>query len=558
MLLGLVFAGGAQARWSSPRVVSLASSPRAVGVESSGGLSLWTGIKRPELFRWPPDGDLIQGAALPAFVTRDTQQPWAVNARGDAVLVAGDGRDVRALVIDATGGRAVLRERVPRTREVERVVADIGDDGTAAVAWTQVRPRVDEELPTVWVRLRPPGGQFQPAIAIPAGGEARAVDLDVRPDGSVSLVHAAWDSGAGLNRLYYRGLRVGEPVPPPQLFATTEDSPETFAIVADHDGRDRVLFDADYTQTGQQPKLGLLTSLRQLDGTWAPPQQLSPDAISDRRSIVELADGTVLAAYQQRGNILVRRALAGEPFGSPEHVASVPPGWWVYSPTLAANARGDILMAWDESSQEEVNRTAICGFSCHHRVLAAVAERAGSFGPPELVSALGTVTDEETVDDNPVLVAGIANTGQRLIAWRAGSRGIHPAGAVVAARGDATPTPTPAPDHRRPSLIASVNARELRQAARGAPLRLRVRTNEPCAVAYGIYPTTNLDSYIDDPPMIVLRHAGTTTARWRLPRADQLDLRRMLRAGKVKMPVVATDRAGNLRLTHIQVIDPGH
>ncbi|HET6856533.1 MAG TPA: hypothetical protein VFH94_05485, partial [Streptomyces sp.] len=155
-------------------------------------------------------------------------------------------------------------------------------------------------------------------------------------------------------------------------------------------------------------------------------------------------------------------------------------------------------MAWDESSQDR-----ICGFSCFHRVLASVAENAGSFAPPEPVSALGTVTDEETVEDSPVLVAGITDGGQRLIAWRAGSRGIHPAGSVVAARGDAKPTATPAPDHRRPRLVAAVSARALRRAAHGAPLRLRIRCNEACAVKYRINPTSDVDLYsgIDDPPV---------------------------------------------------------
>ena len=139
-----------------------------------------------------PSNAIVRRVCLGAVI--DLGDSWIVNARGDALLV--DTYSPRALAVDVSGTRAELSIPERGGRRVEGVAADLGEDGTAAIAWTERLPGVAATDAFAFVRLRPPGGQFGWVVRVPTGGEARDMDVRVRPDGLVELLHMFWDGSA--------------------------------------------------------------------------------------------------------------------------------------------------------------------------------------------------------------------------------------------------------------------------------------------------------------------------------------------------------------------------
>jgi hypothetical protein len=512
-----------------------------------GQLVLLAGGGQTERFTWEAGANGPIRSALPAFPGSDDQR-WAANTRGDAVLATGQGTRVRALAIDATGTQALMSETLRRTHTVDALVTDVGPDGTSAVAWTTQDDETGDQAAAVWVRVRVPGGAFGPPIDVPAAGPVRELDLRVRANGLVELAHADWFDG--LHQIFYIELGVDAPVSPPALLASSHAAtPFVIALVPGADGIGRVVYE-DPPDVFENPRR-LVTRLRTADGTWAPAQQIAEDAFTDVESLADLADGTVALAYVRRDSIFVTRAQPGAAFGPAVRVGRAAPGWWASSGSVALSARGDVLVAWIESTDD--NRLGIsCGglYACHERVVAAGAGAGLPFAAPERISALGTIAG--------ALTAGISDAGGSVIAWQQieGESDARTSGPLMAARSDARPTAAAPVDRRRPHVQASLSHANLRAAARSAPLRVRVECNEACAVRLSVSSRDDPDlTWLDELPAIVLDHRGVRTARWTLTRRQHRQLRRLLAAGPLRLPAIATDDAGNLRATRVRITD---
>src|SRR4051812_48428577 len=139
----LCVASPATAAWGPPQPLAPDSFPRAAVETSAGGLVLLGGGARAaSRFTWAPGAAQPGRVALPAFKDGGDDR-WAVNRGGDAVLVSAGGRHVRAIAVDADGVETSMFETLDRDRNVTDVVADVGGDGTAAVAWTQWRSQTE-------------------------------------------------------------------------------------------------------------------------------------------------------------------------------------------------------------------------------------------------------------------------------------------------------------------------------------------------------------------------------------------------------------------------------
>ena len=356
-----------------PHVLAPHSAPRALADVSGGGLVLWAGSSQAEQFRWPMGvSEPLREALAPFRVGRQETQ-WAANARGDVVLI-GDGLPaVRVLAIDATGDRAQFREPASRPWTIGEAQAAIGDDGTAAVAWTQVR-RDDDELPFIWVRIRPPGGVFTPTLMLRGLGEVREVALAVRADGVVELVHADYDGTR--HQLIYHELRAGlPPSPASTISATAAASPFYLALMPGGVGVSRVVFE------GGEWSQWVVGALRTGDATWT--RQLIGRGGFDAKSLAAAADGSAVLTYPRARRIWVHRAAGGQPFGPPEQVGTIPKRWDAYATALSRSADGRVLLAWIEYSTDFHRSGYTCeNAGCFERAMAVAAQPDGSYGSP--------------------------------------------------------------------------------------------------------------------------------------------------------------------------------
>ena len=90
-------------------------------------------------FSWAPSAQAPRRAVLAdAFRCVDPEQRWAVNRRGDAVLVRqSDARGFSVLAIDASGRRSAVSIDPGADQSVDEIRGAVAADGTDAVAWTQ-------------------------------------------------------------------------------------------------------------------------------------------------------------------------------------------------------------------------------------------------------------------------------------------------------------------------------------------------------------------------------------------------------------------------------------
>jgi hypothetical protein len=471
------------------------------------------------------------------------------------VLVSAGGRNIRAIAVDADGLETSMFETLDRDRNVTDAVADVGEDGTAAVAWTQWRNQTETELANVTVRLRPPGGQFSRPIVVTANGPVRALDLGVRPDGTAEVVYASWD---GAHRLFHTELRAGAQATAPLLVATSGGhAPFLVALLPGGPGRGRVLYDAGGTApTSAAAPTSLLAATSETpDATWGHPQQLARDGFTDRHSLVASPDGGAVAVFERRGSVYLLRAAPGAGFDAPELVRRAPSGWHATSPALSTSASGHILVGWLETSQDRLTREELCGENaCHTRVMTAVANPGEPPGTVQRVSPLGSVVALGPWTAG-TLVTAISRPGDRLIAWREDAAGVLGADGLVVVHGDPAPASTMPSDVRRPNVRASVSLASLRAAARGGALRARVACDEACAVRVVIGSRSARDlAGVSQLQAVVLPAGGSIAKRWRLTAGDRRRLRRVLASGTPWLPIVGVDGAGNLRSSLARLI----
>ena len=416
----------------------------------------------------------------------------------------------------------------------------IGSDGTAVLAWAVEEDTTMRDNCTyadcVWVSLRPSGGEFTPVAAVPTDGGSEYVAAQVRPDGVAEI---AFDGGTASGGTYptasifHLELRAGAPIGEPVRVTDVDGELMQIRLLAGGPGEERLLI---------TDESAVVAFVRTGERTWGSRQVLARVGEASGTPMADLPDGDAIVAYSRGSAVMVRRAARGSAFGTEERVGRVTRGWLDYGYSVATSGRGDALVSWVESSDDERFRFEnVCAESCHDRVMAAVSGPDGRFGPVHRVSPLGTVrTDVPTV-------AAVSDRGERLLASQDAVFGVHGQDALVVARGDAARDRPTRRDHRAPRVAVRISQAAARAAAVGEPLRARVGCDEACAVRV-IALSTNDDDMLDldDLQIVVRRRAGTTDASWRLSRQQRDRLKRILRFGSVWIIARATDGAGDL------------
>jgi hypothetical protein len=191
----------------------------------------------------------------------------------------------------------------------------IDDHGGAVAAWSRADPSgVPYEAYEAYVSVKPPGGEFGPPQRLSeADRPARETQVDVNPRGDAIV---AWlDSGS-------------------------------------NHSTDAVMY-----------------SIRPTGGTFSVPA-IIPGAITDHLTVVLEADGGALFIGNgpSSGNLLRAYSVYRRPDGTFEQPVALDPASGLAA--IAANRRGDVLIAWGEKG----------------KVLARERPAGGSFGAPEIVA----------------------------------------------------------------------------------------------------------------------------------------------------------------------------
>ena len=510
----------AEAGWQPPRPIAGAGEPRVALARPDGGFWLWAGNRSGARFDLSLQDAVGQARPLPAFRTGGS--PWAANDRGDVVRVAADGARLAVVAHDAAGTSATIETSVPWGYKVQDVSVAVGADGTAAIAWTAEDDENLEPAKRIWLAVRPPGGQFTPLeVATPSKYGGASVATDVRPDG---MIEVAFEGGTGL---YHLEFRVGGPVGiPTRIAGGFVEEISSLDLLAGGDGASRIIVDS-------------WALLRTTTSTWVK-QTLARKAYVDEGALAPLPGGGAVVAYTGNG-VAVRRAPTGAVFGAPQRVATVPRRWFPYLTAVAAGARGDVLVAWIESSEEDGLRFGyVCGDACHERVVAVVATPDGRFGPPRRLTPLGAFTTES-------LALAVSPTGERLVAWQSGGTGALGFPSLMVALGDATPDEPEPRDAVRPRVHVELSRARLRAAAPSGRLRARTRCSEPCSARVTVLSRDDgLMLDLDSLAPVVHDRAGTARATWDLTRGERKTVKRLLGFRHLWLVVRATDAAGNI------------
>jgi hypothetical protein len=519
--------------WDAARVLPGDGVPRAAAAMPGGGFELLASGGRTRRYSWEVGAGLPRVSALPTVAMRaDTETEWAVNARGDAVLTSpfDPVGPTRVVAVDASGAASATSMVRGHGRDVP---AEIGDDGTAAIAW------VLSPGSRVALRVRPPGGAWGNTVSVRARGFVDGLALDVRPDGIVDVVFLS-EGG-----MYEAEVAPGAVGAVPVLIAPhVSDDEDLSATTELAQGRVVVALES-HTRTR------LMEIRRTERGVWTPARMLSTTTLREQDiepppgpSLAHGPEGRALLASATARGIVIRWAAPGDAFGPAVRVATVKRGWRASGSTAALSAAGNAIVAWQEQTNENPERLGnVCGSPCHARVRTVSSPSGGAFGFPAVVSPLGTVNVGSRV------VAAIGPTGERLVAWQA--NGFDRPGAVVVARGGPGPDAPASSDTRPPRLTVAASLAALRAAARSGRLRLTLGCGERCAIAASILSLADEDKHdVDDLPVVVLRRTQRVT--WTLSHRQRRALNRLLRLGRVRVTAHAVDAAGNTRHRYVQ------
>ncbi len=501
-LLGLLAAAAAlatapvaHAGWDPARATGQPFTPFAAAAPG-GAFTLWgTGPGARRLTLPATTSTPLGFSSLP-------YGPWLANRRGDALLVDGIRRE-GVLLIEAGGAR------VPASMELagafaSEITAALGEDGAVVVAWFTEREVAGDLQTAVWARVRPAGGAFGPVRLLAGDGLFGEVSADVAPDGTAEVVHTIATDGPGGSLVYtlvHTSIARDGVAGPPTTLETSTEPLFDIDVVAGPPGTGRVIFGAGNASEGT-----VLT--RTGPAAWGARQTLGEGAAG---TVHRLADGGIVLASTGGRQVRVWRAAPGAQFGPPQRIARAPSGLIPDDVTVSSTAAGAVLIAWLETDVTcERNK-------CFDRVLAAAAGPAAPFGPPQLVSPLGTLTDR--------VVAALADDGRRMVAWQGDPNDAFAAATLAVAFGDATADRRLAADRRRPRV------RVLSSAVRGGKLRLRLRSDEPVGVRLFV-------SEMPSGRALVLPARRAKTLVWSLSRNQRREWRRSVR-------IVFSDAAGN-------------
>ena len=536
LLLGLVTPATVEAAWSPARVLAREADSRAAGASGDGALLLWAGTRAiGTRFAWAP------GAAAPTSVRfrlpfrPDRDAAWHVNERGEVLAVDDDLTPrVRAVLVSADGGQAVVDHRVPDGTEAGAITAALGDDGTAVVAWLLQNEMSAATRAQIWLRIRRGGGDFSPPIVLRTRGAVSQVDVDVRRDGVAELLYAeANEVGHALHHVDIPP-ETNAPSSASMVGETSSAAPFPMKLIAGGSGVGRVFFtpkDANPPASGRA-----VVATRTGDTSWSLPQVFERHTATAWPAVTSLPDGSSLIAYDRQRNVMVRKAEAGEPFGLPQRAGRAPRGWYPGWVSIGANADGVVVAAW----QEELV-AGDCGEPCFGRIVAATASESGEFHSSRVLSPIGNVLS----DWYPGTVSAVDPNGRRLVAWRSSETSLYSPNSLLASIGDSRPDRLQGDaDTTAPGVRVSASRRGVRAALRTGRLRVRLRCSETCAIRVSLF-----DSAWEDGvrPLRAVRvcRGRTTTRSWRLSNRDRRVIKRALKRGSPRLTAVATDAAGN-------------
>lgn len=495
-----------------------AGAPRAAVADATGGFTLLTGGRSPDRWSWPPGAVRPTASAIAAPESSDdSETPWAANSRGDALLI--DRRlelgDYRVVAVDVNGASSATIVRSYRVDQ--RLPADIGQDGTAAVA------DEFEDGTAFGLSIRPPGGQWGPVAVVRGPDYIDAFTLRVLADGRVAVVFAS----AG--QVFVTHARAGADPDTPVAIASGVRWISNGSNLMLAAGGDRVAVD-------ERSRDGRVVELHRRGDTWTPARELGfiDSFTAPAAQLAQTPDGRALLVAFDGRDLLAWRSAPGAPLGAPVGVARVKRGWTAVDLAIDESPGGDATIAWSEVTNDDTRRIgAPCEGPCHARVRALQAPATGPLGAPVLVSPLGTANIGRQI------VSAIQASGERLLAWQADT--LEARQKVMTARGAPGPDPPVPADTRAPRLKARVATLRNRRFA------MRLGCGERCAVAVSVIPPASVseETTIRDLPVAVVNRPQIV--RWRLTAIQRRSLRRLLSFGSVRVFVKAVDAAGNKR-----------
>ena len=519
-------------------------SERGLAATASGGSGLWTSRRRlvalrrpflwaadarPHILNWGGTSTPPERTASSGFRVRGEPGHWEVNRQGDGPDDRRRSDAVVGLLVDSAGRRFGLAKTAPQGSEVQEVLGALGEDGTAVVAWRSETQRAFGE---VHLSVRGPGGGFSPPVTVPGTSVtgADAMDVDVRPDGIIELAYlklTSEDSSGTRHDVFHLEFRPGERLPAPQSIASTMLLPgEPLVLLAGEPGRGHILTsespeDSDRPQ-GQTARLVVLS--RTGPAEWTRTTLGGQGVVFERRSVTRLPDGGAALAFADEHGVSVARVAPGMPVARPLRIARVPRLWQVDGPVVTSTGSGELLLVWAETTAGDTDAFGFpCANDCHGRVQAAHATASGAFGPPVVLSKLGTVLEGGAGR----LVATIADDGRGLVAWQENHASAYGTDALVATVGAASPERARRPDTTAPRVRVTVSLTDLRAAGHGTrPCRMRVRCSEPCAVRVPVITDESDSAGADRLPVAVLSGRGTRTVRWKLTARERREVRK--------------------------------
>ena len=501
-------------------------------------------------------------APAPAAGLTVAQAQAFVSPAGRSLIVSSDGTAPWLATGDRAGqfaARAALGTPADGALGVD---ADLGTDGTLAVAWVAGG--------AAHVTVVPPSGSPRPQIDLPVAG-TNGVAVAVAPDASVTLAYrtkvgktygvdvvtapaggafgaaVTLDSGTsgidspdvaagpgGALAVTYRkiisGYKARVAVKP--AGAAAFDPPQSVSGDGQAVIRTRVAFDSDGTVidawangTAAQYAVRAPSST-----TFGAPVTLAEGASS--LSLVETPQGGTAAAWAGNGSIKAAVQAPGAPFGAPATIASYS-SQIVADPSIAVSPAGLASVAYADPGDGAIHVADIGG-----------ASTVVGYGAPDQANS----------------AAIAAGTDRTIVAWRDASGGTSAATRSDTATAGGPGDKPAAPDKTRPRLSVVTKSRTVKVTTKTTSVSVKVRCNEACSLSATGDLSTRRGSRTAHAPTKPFTSkkakTGTQTVKLRLGSLAEKDLRKALKAGRkanLSIDLTAFDRAGNSTRTVIRL-----
>lgn len=520
-----ILAATALAALAAPAAASAApswTSPSTLAPAPSGGVAA-------------PAQAFVSGAGRSLVVSSDGTAPW---------LASGDRSGT-------FGARAALGTLADGTASVD---ADLGADGTLAVAWATGN--------AVHVTVVPAGMPARPQIDLPAAG-ANGVAVAVAPDGAITVAYrtkngstygvdvasapaggtfgvpVTVDSGTsgidspdvevgagGLTAVTYRKIisRYRARVAVRLAGAAAFEAPQTVSSGDPAVIRTRVALGSDGSVVAVWADgAAAQYAVRAAAGAaFGAPTTLGENAYAV--NLVSTPQGGTAAAWAGNGTIQAAVQAPGVGFGAPATIASYS-GQIVTDPVIAVAPDGVASVAYGDPTDGAVRVADIGG-----------ASTVVGYGKPEHANAVAIASGADRTIAVWTDAAGGTSVATRSETATAGSPGSKPA----------------APDKSKPKLTIVTRSRTVKVTSKTTSIKLQVRCNEACSLSA----TADLQTrrgkktaHAPTRPYTSKRFkTGTQTVTLKLGSLAGRDLRRALRTGRgghMTVDLTAADRSRN-------------